>query len=66
MLFCDTSFATAQFISTTATIQTTFVASPKTTIGIFAAVLVTQGDCAIASMVLLMYQLKFLILMQVS
>ena len=47
MLFYDTSFAVAQFISTTATIQTTFVASPKTTIGIYAAVLVAQGDCVI-------------------
>ncbi|KAF8530211.1 APC amino acid permease [Hysterangium stoloniferum] len=37
------SFAVAQFISTTATIGTTFVPAPRTTIGIYAAVLVAQG-----------------------
>ncbi|KAK7682057.1 hypothetical protein QCA50_015021 [Cerrena zonata] len=37
------SFAVANFISTVATFQTDFVPSPKTTIGIYAAVLVSQG-----------------------
>ncbi|KAF8516892.1 APC amino acid permease [Gautieria morchelliformis] len=37
------SFAVAQFISTTATIGTTFTPTPRTTIGIYAAVLITQG-----------------------
>lgn len=39
----STSFAVAQFISTTATLGTTFVPTPRTTIGIYAAVLVAQG-----------------------
>lgn len=37
------SFAVAQFISTTATLGTSFVPTPRTTIGIYAAVLLAQG-----------------------
>ena len=38
------SFAVANFISTVATFQTDFVPTAKTTIGIYAAVLVAQGN----------------------
>jgi len=37
------SFACATFISTVATINTSFVPNEKTTIGVYAAVLVSQG-----------------------
>ena len=37
------SFACATFISTLATFGTSFVSTPNTTIGIYAAVVVTQG-----------------------
>ncbi|KAJ3561020.1 hypothetical protein NP233_g10456 [Leucocoprinus birnbaumii] len=37
------SFACANFLSTACTLKTSFVPTPKTTIGVYAAVLVTQG-----------------------
>lgn len=37
------SFACATFISTAATINTSFVPNDKTTIGMYAAVLISQG-----------------------
>ena len=38
------SFACATFISTVATINTGFVPDDKTTIGVYAAVLISQGE----------------------
>lgn len=41
------SFACATFISTVATINTEFVPDDRTTIGVYAAVLISQGGSGI-------------------
>lgn len=43
------SFACANFIATVATLKTSFEPEPKHVIGIYAAVLITQGECSVLS-----------------